>query len=265
MSTEVEPSPPSPPSSAQDGAPPSPLGPHVPTPHSPSYTGAIFSYLVPGLGQILQGRVAKGLLFLVCIYTLFFYGYFLGSAEAKAFGRTFRVSGNVYVPDKWQEESPDRPRQDTGPNLLQFAFAYPRPQVVGQFFVGVAFWPAIIQYYHARDIESPNEADRAITRLYIEADGLMNKGEEADAREYLDRAQQMEAELEQKHRHPILGDFMREPTAEATNVIFNAGDKRLEIGWVFTVIAGVLNVLVIFDAFMGPAYTSAEEARRKAN
>ena len=39
---------------------------------------AVLSYLVPGLGQIVQGRVGKGVLFLVGLYTLFFYGMYLG-------------------------------------------------------------------------------------------------------------------------------------------------------------------------------------------
>ena len=42
-------------------------------------TAALLSYLVPGLGQIYQGRVGKGILFFVCVYTLFFYGMYLGS------------------------------------------------------------------------------------------------------------------------------------------------------------------------------------------
>src|SRR5438874_1590269 len=37
------------------------------------------SYLVPGLGQIVQGRIGKGLLFMACLYTLFFFGEYLGS------------------------------------------------------------------------------------------------------------------------------------------------------------------------------------------
>src|SRR5213592_4932166 len=39
----------------------------------------LLSLLVPGLGQIYQGRIGKGVLFLVCIYALFFYGMWLGS------------------------------------------------------------------------------------------------------------------------------------------------------------------------------------------
>ena len=55
----------------------------VPSPENGS-TAALLSYLVPGLGQIYQGRVGKGVLFLVCIYTLFFYGLFLGASSIHA-------------------------------------------------------------------------------------------------------------------------------------------------------------------------------------
>src|SRR5580700_10644948 len=60
----------------------------------------LLSLLVPGLGQIYQGRVAKGVLFLVCIYGLFFYGMWLGSGTVRAGDpeRTYTVSGNVYLP-----------------------------------------------------------------------------------------------------------------------------------------------------------------------
>jgi hypothetical protein len=47
---------------------------------------------------------------------------------------------------------------------------------------------------------------------------------------------------------------MREPSPVAINVVNNAGDKRLELAWVYTVIAGVLNILVIYDAIAGPAF-----------
>ena len=46
--------------------------------HGVTVGGAILSYLVPGLGQIYQGRVGKGLLLFVCLYGMFFYGMYLG-------------------------------------------------------------------------------------------------------------------------------------------------------------------------------------------
>src|SRR6266849_4666080 len=57
-------------------------------PHPLDPWAAFLSYLVPGLGQIYQGRVAKGLLFCVALYALFFYGMYLGHGM------------NVYLPDE---------------------------------------------------------------------------------------------------------------------------------------------------------------------
>ena len=38
------------------------------------------------------------------------------------------------------------------------------------------------------------------------------------------------------------------------NQLQRDGDKTWDLGWVYTVIAGVLNVLVIYDALAGPAF-----------
>src|SRR5436309_3343053 len=59
----------------------------------------VLSYLVPRLGQIYQGRVGKGVLFLVCIYALFFYGMYQGSGTVTVDDKVYRVSSNVYLPD----------------------------------------------------------------------------------------------------------------------------------------------------------------------
>src|SRR4051794_15880783 len=91
---------------------------------------AFLSYLVPGLGQIYQGRVAKGVLFLVCVYGLFFYGMALGSWK------------NVYLGDTAERNDPLGLLNTS--RLL--ANLYNRPQFLGQFWVGVAAWPAILQY-----------------------------------------------------------------------------------------------------------------------
>src|SRR5262249_57670707 len=80
----------------------------APTTIAPHYSPlpALLSYLVPGLGQIMQGRVGKGLLFLVCIYTLFFYGQYLGTATARADGVEYHVASNVYLPDTAGTDNP---------------------------------------------------------------------------------------------------------------------------------------------------------------
>ena len=71
-----------------------------PPPREFSPLPALLSFLVPGLGQIYQGRVAKGVLFLIAIYALFFYGMYLGSGTVQAGEplKTYTVTGNVYLP-----------------------------------------------------------------------------------------------------------------------------------------------------------------------
>ena len=112
---------------------------------------------------------------------------------------------NVYLPDT------------AGPtnnpfNLPRFAAnLYNRPQFLGQFWVGVAAWPALWQYFN------------------------YDKGHEKG--------------------DPVLGEFQRTPSEEALNAVHTAKDKReMELGWVYTVIAGVLNIMVIYDAVAGPAF-----------
>ena len=92
---------------------------------------ALLSYLIPGLGQVYQGRVGKGLLFFLGLYLLFFYGMWMGQWR------------NVWLPD-----AADLPpvvvlgQQLEGPLK---AVAY-RPQFLGQFWIGAAAWPAVVQY-----------------------------------------------------------------------------------------------------------------------
>ena len=174
----------------------------APTTIAPHYSPlpALLSYLIPGLGQIYQGRVGKGLLFLVCIYTLFFYGQYLGSGSGVIDDKPFTVSSNVYLPDVAQGS--DALRRLVG-NL------YNRPQFLGQFWVGIMAWPALIQY------NAPNGP------------------------------------------HPLLGDYQRTPDEAKINLLENYGSKTRDLGWVFTVVAGVLNLLVIYDALAGPAYVPA--------
>jgi hypothetical protein len=167
----------------------------------------VLSYLVPGLGQIVQGRVGKGLLFLACVYALFFYGLFLGSGSARievnGAPRDYHVSGSVYLPDTYDERVNSKPRIVV--NL------YNRPQFIGQFCAGAVVWPAVWQYLRY-DRTQPDRPD------------------------------------------PLFGHFMRQPSDEDLNAVNTSNDKSIDLGWVFTVIAGVLNVMVIYDAVAGPAF-----------
>jgi len=174
--------------------------PKPPDPPAPpvklDYVAAFLSYLIPGLGQLTQGRIRKGLLFLVSLYALFFYGMYLGQ---------FR---NVYIPHYHPE--------DRGTVSRLASDLYTRFQFVGQFPIGMAAWPAAYQYSVYDEKQAENNA-------------------------------------------PLHG-WMRAPSMDEINRLQRDGDKTCDLGWVYTVIAGVLNVLVIYDALAGPAFREVKAA-----
>src|SRR5881227_2670538 len=98
----------------------------------------LLSYLVPGLGQIIQGRIGKGALFFFSLYGLFFFGQYLGQWR------------NIYVFD-----SAAAPRANAGRGKLLEAVA-DRARFFAQFWIGAAAWPAIIQHF-----TNPQPADES--------------------------------------------------------------------------------------------------------
>ena len=177
-------------------------------PHPHSYVGAFLSYLIPGLGQMYQGRIGKGLMFMVCLLGMFFYGEYLGDWQ------------NVYLPRMFDPRPPDNPiakqLPSAGRDLLQ------RWHFGGQFWIGIAAWPAIWQYMSIPDPRDIHD-------------------EEARRNEIRKR----EEELRKKE--------------DDTNEYLMVRDKTPDVAWVYTVVAGILNILVIYDAFAGPAHASEEE------
>lgn len=162
-----------------------------PPPRKLDPIAALLSYLVPGLGQIYQGRVGKGVLFLVCLLGLFFYGMWLGHYK------------NVFIP-----------HSDTKQNVVfksgVLGDLENRLHYVGQFWIGMAAWPAIVQYVNF-DGANPQAGTK------------------------------------------FLGQWQAAPSEEELNNLQRDGDKHWDLGWVYTVIAGALNFLVIYDALAGPA------------
>ena len=185
---------------------------NTPKPQSFDVGAAFLSYLVPGLGQIYQGRVGKGLLFCVALYTLFFYGMYLGHGM------------NVYLPDETKLPRIFLVNRDNavfkgGVELTGTSAAVGhRIHFLGQFWIGIAAWPAIWQYAHYEEGKEPTG---------------------------------------------IFGSFQRMPPESLVNQIQNEDDKKWDLGWVFTVIAGVLNIMVIYDALAGPAFGRTVAAARE--
>jgi len=166
------------------------------------FLAAVLSYLLPGLGQVMQGRIAKGVLFFVCLNALFFYGMKMGQWK------------NVWLPDPTNlpRLTVFRSELDGVPKAI-----WNRPQFLGQVWIGVAAWPALFQYA---------------------------------------------AYNPTKPEGPLFGGYQRQPDEQELNDLQRDGNKRWDLGWVFTVIAGVLNLLVIYDAFAGPVVLAEDEEKK---
>jgi TM2 domain-containing membrane protein YozV len=145
---------------------------------------ALLAWAVPGLGHLYQGRIGKGILYAVCILSLFVVGLALGD---------WRV---VY----WRWQNPVA-------NSETFCFPY-----LFQFWTGLAALPALIQ------------------------STLVWSGRET------------------------IGWFMAVPDQIVTNGLIQSRGKYMEMGSLYTMVAGLLNILAIYDAYEGPANVEEEAA-----
>lgn len=174
-------------------------------PHPTSPLAGFLSFLVPGLGQIYQGRIGKGLLFFVCLMSLFHVGEAMGQWQ------------NVYIPP----DAPVQFAQNRGGRATLVQGLVNRWHYPGQFWIGIAAWPALWQFF---DMPTP------------------------DAEKY-----------------PFLSRYQRAPREDDLNRFLVNADKTPDLGLMYTVIAGVLNILVIYDAYAGPAFPSSKKKPRPAN
>jgi len=158
---------------------------------------ALLAWLVPGLGHLYQGRIAKGILFFVCLMSTFAYGCYLGGSSELGWGRV------VYV--AWRDD--DR-----------------RLAYLCQVGIGLPALPAIVQ-----------------------------------------------ASLAKKGKEPRWNGFMAPPKPDASGQVDEATAQALskqptldelhfqlrsyfDLGTAYTMIAGLLNILAVYDAWGGPVF-----------
>jgi hypothetical protein len=159
---------------------------------------ALWAWLWPGAGHIYQRRYAKGILFMMCILTTYFFGFGIGG---------WRV---VYASFRQ-------------PDL--------RLPYICQVGIGIPALPALIEWQRAYSVPP--------------------KG-------------------------PLFGGVFR-PPGDSKNPIFeNLGNDKLaewhstlkgrfELGTLFTMIAGLLNILAVYDAYAGPAFLTSDDRKNKAS
>ena len=151
---------------------------------------ALLAWLWPGAGHLYQGRTAKGVLYMICILSTYFYGFWMGQGHV------------VYA--SWT------PQDRRLPYICQIG-------------VGLPALPALIQ-------------NRVTTRG--QASPL---GTDMMAPPYV-------------NPHWQVGD-----TPDQLSQWHEEAGVGFELGTLFTMVAGLLNILAIYDAFAGPVFSKPEE------
>lgn len=178
---------------------------------------AALSWLVPGLGQLYQGRRFKGGLFMGALLATLVFGLWLGAGRV------------VYA--SW------RPGE-------------PRLAFIGQAGIGAVAIPAMLQslrlhgpakepYFASGLFAPPLKPGQLVGPAY--AARLVATEPGLDADDFFDRPP------------------FRQCQRDQLSVWQRRLGRRFEIGTLYTVLAGMLNVLVVLDAFSGPLPTPVRD------
>jgi len=181
---------------------------------------ALLSWLVPGLGQLYQGRTTKGSLFMASLLTALVVGLWLGGGRV------------VYA--SWR------------PGETRLAF-------LGQAGIGAVAVPAVLQsmrlsgparqpYFASPWFAPPLRPGQFVSAAYAERVLSREPGLEANA--FAERPPFKQCAIDQLSVwHERLG-------------------RGFDIGTLYTVLAGMLNLLVVYDAWAGPL-REASDAKGK--
>lgn len=283
------------------------------------WIAGLLAFLIPGAGHLYQGRVFKGLLYLVCILGTFAYGLALG--EGQAVYRPLRVSTKNYY-GYWAQFLVGLPAlpplvqsRRYEPPEMQFAAEDPEKR-------GVLDAPISSATFNGRisltDSEGRRIAGSATGRVTLETvreggrevsgafKGTLDDGTEIDVRlgspilvgprvfaaedvsyrrlgedgselrergpaEFSPRRRYLSATVfdpvADRRAGSLEGTFPRgfwdwygvPPTDEALDDLNRRLGKVFDLALVCTWIAGLLNLLAIWDAVEGPAYGYGDE------
>ena len=198
---------------------------------------AVLSWAVPGLGQLYQGRTTKGGLFMAAILTTFVLGLWLG--------------GGKVVHASWKE-GPGRGRRGIAKLLIQ--------PFVCQAAAGLVALPAVFQ---AVRLEGPARQPLVLGGGIIPVGFMATPLEPGQyvSRAYADRLCQYDPDInaDDFFDKPPLKQFRRDQLAQWHRQL----GRFFEIGTLYTMLAGMLNLLVIYDAWAGPLGPSVEEKKRR--
>lgn len=181
---------------------------------------ALLAWLWPGAGHFYQRRYGKGFLFMVCVLGIFFFGLGLGRGR---------------------------------PVYASFKAGDFRWQYICQLGAGAVALPAAVQAYVTHNPDDPNQPHDPFFVL---------------AERYPpDHAKNFLIVDDENYTGPTLKDgFMAPP---AGPIFQNERDTlgmwhydmqhKYDIATLYCVVAGLLNLLIVYDAFAGPAIITPEQ------
>jgi hypothetical protein len=190
------------------------------------YWAALLAWLWPGAGHFYQRRFAKGFLFMICVLSTFFFGLGIGRGRV------------VYASFK--------------PNDFRWHY-------ICQVGVGLPAMPAVLQSIKTRDGSDPYF-------VMCERYPANWVGDSASSKAFYP----LQKPSDYTGSQPTLKDgFMAPPAGpifqDEQDVLgqWHFEMKHMfEIGTLYTLIAGLLNFLAIYDAFCGPAILTVEQQER---
>lgn len=185
------------------------------------YLAAFLAWLWPGAGHLYQRRFTKAFIYMICVLGMFFYGLGLGRGRC------------VYA--SWKEND----------KRWQYAL---------QIGTGLPAIPAAIQNFKTRD---GGEPFWVIAERYPKLEGV-NESESYKIIDQENRIDFVGEPLKDGFMAPPAGDFSVD-YIDVLGAWHREMRHRFEIGTLFTIIAGVLNMLAIYDAFAGPAIIRNEK------
>ena len=192
------------------------------------YWAAFLAWLLPGAGHFYQGRYAKGFLFMVCILSTFIFGPGLGRGRC------------VYATDS------------TG--KLNYYY-------LGQFGMGLPALPAVVQSFKTSGGADP---------FFVLCERFPADYPNRDLRfKKVDRTLDGDIPVETT----LKDGFMAPPAGPINDNVADTLARwhfdykhMFEMGVLYTFVAGLLNILAIYDAFCGPAIVTLaqkEELERR--
>ncbi len=196
------------------------------------WKAALLAFLIPGAGHIYQGRTGKGILFAVCILSTFFYGLYLGGGRVVYASTTNPIANPGKFIERWQYAC--------------------------QAAVGLPAFPAYMQAWRVELGEEPLFSDNFQRPPFTPTD--------------IDRIYRTDKKIEAARSRHLTTTLPTKTADGAPQVVYHANESArwqyehafyFELGTIYTVIAGLLNVLAIYDAHSGPVLAEKNDDKRE--